>query len=84
MNGRGSRGASSLVVMTMREPSFRSGRNILFTRFNHTLLLEAFYNFLGKEFEPLAIQIIREETYTDVGKNGKRELVPLDAVGEDF
>ena len=48
------------------------------------LLLEAFYNFLGKEFEPLAIQIIREETYTDVGKNGKRELVPLDAVGEEF
>ena len=48
------------------------------------LLLEAFYNFLGKKFEPLAIQIIREETYTDVGKNGKRELVPLDAVGEEF
>ena len=48
------------------------------------LLLEAFYNFLGKEFEPLAIQITREETYTNVGKNGKRELVPLDAVGEDF
>ena len=49
-----------------------------------TLLLEAFYAFLGKEFEPLAIQIIREETYTDIGKNGKRELVPLDAVGEEF
>ena len=49
-----------------------------------TLLLEAFYSFVGKEFDPLAIQITREETYTDIGKNGKRELVPLDAVGEDF
>ena len=49
-----------------------------------TLLLEAFYDFVGMEFEPLAIQITREETYTDIGKNGKRNLVPLDAVGEDF
>ena len=49
-----------------------------------TLLLEAFYEFIGKEFEPLAIQITREETYTDIGKNGDRNLVPLDAVGEDF
>ncbi len=48
------------------------------------LLLEAFYAFIGKEFNPLAIQITREETYTDIGKNGKRKLVPLDAVGEDF
>ena len=49
-----------------------------------TLLLEAFYDFVGMEFDPLAIQITREETYTDIGKNGKRNLVPLDAVGEDF
>ena len=49
-----------------------------------TLLLEAFYEFIGKEFEPLAIQITREETYTDIGNNGNRNLVPLDAVGEDF
>lgn len=48
------------------------------------LLLEAFHAFIGKEFDPLAIQITREETYTDIGRNGKRELVPLDAVGEDF
>lgn len=48
------------------------------------LFLEAFYAFTGKEFNPLAIQITREETYTDIGKNGKRKLVPLDAVGEDF
>ena len=38
-----------------------------------TLLLEAFYAFIGMEFEPLAIQITREETYTDIGKNGKEE-----------
>ena len=49
-----------------------------------TLLLEAFYNFIEKEFEPLAIQITREETYTDIGENGKQKLVPLDAVGEEF
>lgn len=49
-----------------------------------TLLLEAFYSFVGKEFDPLAIQITREETYTDIGKDGSRRLVPLDAVGEDF
>ena len=49
-----------------------------------TLLLEALYSFIGKEFDPLAIQITREETYTDIGDNGERNLVPLDAVGEDF
>ena len=49
-----------------------------------TLLLEAFYSFVGKEFDPLAIQITREETYTDIGENGERKLVSLDAVGEDF
>ena len=49
-----------------------------------TLLLEAFYAFVGMEFDPLAIQITREETYTDIGKNGKSQFVPLDAVGEDF
>jgi len=48
------------------------------------LLLEAFYAFIGEEFDPLAIQITREETYTDIGKNGQQKLVPLDAVGEEF
>lgn len=45
-----------------------------------TLLLEALYAFLGEEFEPLSIQITREETYTRENDT----LVPLDAVGEDF
>ena len=49
-----------------------------------TLLLEALYSFVGKEFNPLAIQITREETYTDIGKNDVHQFVPLDAVGEDF
>ena len=49
-----------------------------------TLLLEAFYAFVGMEFETLAIQITREETYTDIGKNGENKFVPLDAVGEEF
>lgn len=49
-----------------------------------TLLLEALYSFMGKEFNSLAIQITREETYTNVGKDGKMEFVPLDAVGEEF
>lgn len=45
-----------------------------------TLLLEALYAFLGEAFEPLSIQITREETYTKVNE----KHVPLDAVGEDF
>lgn len=45
-----------------------------------TLLLEALYAFAGVEFEPLGIQITREDTFTN--ENG--HLVPLDAVGEDF
>ena len=49
-----------------------------------TLLLEALYSFVGKEFDSMAIQITREETYADIGENGKRDFVPLDAVGEDF
>lgn len=48
-----------------------------------TLLLEALYRFAGEEFEPLSIQITREETYTNIGKK-KNKFVPLDAVGEDF
>lgn len=48
------------------------------------LLLEALYSFMGKEYEPLAIQITREETYTYLGEGQDRKLVPLDAVGEIF
>ena len=48
------------------------------------LLLEAFYHYLGKKYNPLAIQITREETYTETEVDGKMKLVPLDAVGEDF
>lgn len=48
------------------------------------LLLEAFYKFCHKEFDSLAIQITREETYTYTDKNGEHILVPLDFAGKDF
>lgn len=49
-----------------------------------TLLLEALYRFAGEDFDPLSIQITREETYTNTGKGKQLQLVPLDAVGENF
>lgn len=49
-----------------------------------TLLLEALYRFAGQEFDPLAVQITREETYTALIDGERRTLVPLDAVGEKF
>jgi radical SAM-linked protein len=49
-----------------------------------TLLLEALYAFAGEEFNPLAVQITREETYTNQGTEENPVLVPLDAVGKDF
>lgn len=47
------------------------------------LLLEALYDFAGVEFNPLAIQITREDTYTNIGKEVP-QFVPLDAVGKEF
>lgn len=49
-----------------------------------TLLLEALYLFAGKEFNPLSVQITREETYASIGEGKDRKLVPLDALGEKF
>lgn len=49
-----------------------------------TLLLEALYRFAGQEFNPLSVQITREETYTAVAEDETRRLVPLDAVGVTF
>ena len=49
-----------------------------------TLLLEALYSFVGQEFNSLAIQITREDTYTNTGTEQKPVFVPLDAVGDDF
>lgn len=47
------------------------------------LLLEALYDFAGVEFNPLAIQITREDTYTNIGKEVP-QFVPLDTVGKEF
>ncbi|MGN0308135.1 MAG: TIGR03936 family radical SAM-associated protein [Lachnospiraceae bacterium] len=47
------------------------------------LLLEALFTFAGEAFNPLAVQITREETYTNKGRDNS-ELVPLDGVGEAF
>lgn len=48
------------------------------------LFLEALYLFAEKELDPMAIQITREETYTNIGSGDKPKLVPLEAVGESF
>ncbi|MGN1313584.1 MAG: TIGR03936 family radical SAM-associated protein [Lachnospiraceae bacterium] len=48
-----------------------------------TLLLEALFTFAGEAFNPLAVQITREETYTNKDKDNP-ELIPLDGVGEAF
>lgn len=49
-----------------------------------SLLLEAFYRFLNLEFEPMAVQITREETYTWLGNAEENNFCPLDAVGVIF
>lgn len=48
------------------------------------LVLEAFYHFCGKEFDPYALLIHRSEVYADTGEEGERKLVPLEALGEDI
>ena len=48
------------------------------------LVLEAFYHFCGKEFDPYALLIHRSEVYADTGEEGERKLVSLEALGEDI
>ena len=48
------------------------------------LVLEAFYHFCGKEFDPYALLIHRSQVYADTGEEGERKLVPLEALGEDI
>lgn len=48
------------------------------------LVLEAFYHFCGKEFDPYALLIHRSEVYADTGEERERKLVPLEALGEDI
>ncbi len=48
------------------------------------LFWEALYLFADKEPDPMAIQITREEIYTNIGSGDEKKLVPLEAVGESF
>lgn len=48
------------------------------------LVMEAFLREDGKELSEFALEIRREDTFTDTGEDGNRKLVPLDAVGAGF
>ncbi len=49
-----------------------------------SLVMDAFLKENGGELSPFSLLVTREETYTDVGEKGRRNLVPLDAVGKIF
>lgn len=49
-----------------------------------SLVIGAFYEKNGKELDDVALMITREETYTNIGDETTRTLIPLGAVGEDF
>lgn len=49
-----------------------------------SLVVNALYEKNGKELDDLALMVTREETYTNIGGETQRKLVPLGAVGEDF
>lgn len=49
-----------------------------------TLLIEALSQFMGMEFDPMAVQITREETYTWAEDPKTGRFCPLDFVGELF
>ena len=48
------------------------------------LVMDAFLREDGKELSEFALEIRREDTFTDTGEDGNRKLVPLDAVGAGF
>ena len=48
------------------------------------LVISAFYVENNKDLNELALLVTREETYTNIGDDTQRELVPLGAIGEDF
>lgn len=49
-----------------------------------TLVLEALYQDLGIEFDPLSVQITRLDTFVNKGCAENPDFVPMDAVGVDF
>lgn len=48
------------------------------------LAMESFCKFAGVEFDPLKFQIIRMDTYLNVGTDDKKDFKPLDYVGKEF
>lgn len=48
------------------------------------LVMEAFFASAGEELSEFALEVTREDTFTDIGKNGEPDLIPLDAVGTEF
>ncbi len=49
-----------------------------------TQILKAFFDMAGLEFNPLDYQVIRVDTYTNIGDENNMKLVPMDQVGEMF
>ena len=49
-----------------------------------SLVIQAFYEKNEKILNEIALMITREETYTNIGDDIQRNLVPLGAVGENF
>ena len=47
-------------------------------------VVEAIYRFLGEEMPPFALMVHRQEVYADIGKEGVRELVTLESLGEEI
>ena len=45
--------------------------------------MDAYLASIGVTPEPFAYEIHRKELYADIGKNGKRKLVPLGELGQD-
>lgn len=48
------------------------------------LVMSAFYQYLGQEYPEFALQVQREEVYTDLGTEEKHRFVPLEDLGEDI
>ena len=47
-------------------------------------VIEALYRFMGEETPEFALQVHRQEVYANLGTEDKRELVSLEALGEDI
>lgn len=68
-----------------------NGKDILITvdcssagNIKPSLVMKAFYEKNGAELDELALLVTREETYTNLGDEENRKLVPLGQVGDDF